>query len=240
MNTVTTTIIVNGKTIDTATSEGAFVIATASGSAGERKLMKAAWLLLLVIMSGCAEITLDEIRPIAADWCRQERGGEPGCVDAQIDAIRHLRELVPNRAQREQEMMKCGYAPSWWMDYTLVDRCITQRLKILARARNQPLEFEIADSAFHDTWGRAQSWIARHSGRKIQTVTDFLIETYGPQTAEPGANYFAYQVVRSPLGGERSKISISCTPTTSYYAEVASDNSHILALYVATGDKDAE
>jgi hypothetical protein len=42
-------------------------------------------------------------------------------------------------------------------------------------------------------WQRAQDWVARHSAYKLQTLTDSLIETAGP---EGGSGKLAYEITK--------------------------------------------
>jgi hypothetical protein len=42
-------------------------------------------------------------------------------------------------------------------------------------------------------WQRAQDWVARHSAYELQTVTDSLIETAGP---EGGSGKLAYEITK--------------------------------------------
>lgn len=95
--------------------------------------------------------------------------------------------------------------------------------------------FEMDDGGIKDAWGRAQSWVALNSKLKIQTATDYLIETYGPQASEGNINIFAYQIVRTPLGGSRSKITVTCVPANPYEHDAAQRTADQLARYIQTG-----
>ena len=60
-------------------------------------------------------------------------------------------------------------------------------------------------------WRSAQAWVAQHSGYKLQTVTDAVIQTYTPP------NYslsWGFQVVRQPSasGGEQLAVYPTCGP----------------------------
>jgi len=54
-------------------------------------------------------------------------------------------------------------------------------------------------------WARAVSWVSQVSTWKIQSQTDFLIETDGPGLASPRS---AFTVNRKPFGNGQYKISI--------------------------------
>lgn len=109
-------------------------------------------------------------------------------------------------------------------------------VKAYLDARNaQPTTFELADADVKDAWGRAQAWIAQNSGVKIQTATDYLIETYGTQLAGITETVFAYQVTRAPLGGGRSQISVKCTAPRMGWNDTALENAKTLALFMVTG-----
>jgi hypothetical protein len=55
----------------------------------------------------------------------------------------------------------------------------------------------------NDAWRRAQVYVASHSGYKIQTATDSIIQTFGPADSSPD---IAFQVTRQPMGGGREQI----------------------------------
>ncbi len=95
--------------------------------------------------------------------------------------------------------------------------------------------FQVDDSSIKDVWGRGQSWIALHSKLKIQTATDYLIETYGTQASNYDVDTFAYRVVRSPLGSGRSQIDISCVAANMFYGSAAAVHANELADYMRAG-----
>lgn len=75
----------------------------------------------------------------------------------------------------------------------------------------QPLRFDVPKAEALDAWGRAQAFVSQHSGMKIQTATDFVLETYNPTfmpTAPTmfgppeslGTVTFGYKASRSPAG----------------------------------------
>lgn len=55
-------------------------------------------------------------------------------------------------------------------------------------------------------WRRAQLWISRNSGYKLQVISDTVLETYG---ARPGSTSWAFGATREPLGDGREQIELS-------------------------------
>ena len=52
-------------------------------------------------------------------------------------------------------------------------------------------------------WQRAQAWVANNSGYRLQTVTDTVIETYGPEATRTG---LAFRVTKVPDDKEGARI----------------------------------
>lgn len=97
-----------------------------------------------------------------------------------------------------------------------------------------PLEFEIDKTDVGDAWGRAQSFISKNSSMKMQTVTDYVLETYNPTDA----GSFAYKVTKTPLK-EKVQISVQCNvywDSFQWHRDDANRNAHILAYYISTGE----
>ena len=67
-------------------------------------------------------------------------------------------------------------------------------------------------------WQRAQAWVANNSGYRLQTVTDVVIETYGPVSTQTG---LAFRITKVPDDKEGARIFVipscanvfGCTPT---------------------------
>jgi hypothetical protein len=59
-------------------------------------------------------------------------------------------------------------------------RLTSEEESYLEKANAFPLEFVIPKSQADDAWGRAQSFIAKYSDMKLQTATDFILQTYNP------------------------------------------------------------
>ncbi|HEC87932.1 MAG TPA: hypothetical protein ENI52_01290 [Thermoplasmata archaeon] len=116
--------------------------------------------------------------------------------------------------------------------------CVSASLKgmtpeaqdFLNKARKFPLNFNVAKSEEYNTWGRAQSFVAKVSSMKIQIVSDFIIETYNPSHYQYG-----YRIVKTPLN-DSIQISVLCIPGEYANTQLASDYAHICAYFIKTGD----
>lgn len=115
----------------------------------------------------------------------------------------------------------------------------------LAEIAKQPLQFNVPKADGNDSWGRAQSFIAQHSGMKIQTASDYAIQTYNAQLDTAGAIppslgsvTYGYNISRSPIG-DKYAFDVNCTGPFHgmYQAEInkaAARNAHALAYFIAT------
>lgn len=97
------------------------------------------------------------------------------------------------------------------------------------KAKVHPTSFMISKDQGADVWGRAQSFISEHSSVKLQTTTDYVIETYNPQYG------YGYKVTKAPSGQE-FKITVNCLSGDFLNHLRAEDNAHILAHYLKTGE----
>lgn len=108
----------------------------------------------------------------------------------------------------------------------------TDQQVALDKAMAFPLDFEIDKTDGTDAWGRAQSFISKYSPMKLQTVTDYVLETYN------SVDYaFSYNVTKAPLK-DKYQITVQChVPSDSWqwHKDDANRNAHILAYYIATG-----
>ena len=102
----------------------------------------------------------------------------------------------------------------------------------LEKAKAFPLEFTIPKSEADEAWGRAQSFIGRFSSMKLQTVTDFVIQTYNPRSTDVD---FGYYVTKTPMG-DKVQITVQCNTGNVFAEEDANNNAHILAYYIKTGE----
>ena len=94
-----------------------------------------------------------------------------------------------------------------------------------------PLTFKVPKEQANDVWGRIQSWIGKYSSMKIQTATDFVIETYNP----PGSEVkYGYSATKTPLGDE-VEFEVKCFCGNIFAGTQVERNAHILAYYALTG-----
>ena len=103
----------------------------------------------------------------------------------------------------------------------------------LARAMAAPLTFTVPKDNSDEAWSRVNSFIAKYSTMKIQTASDYIIETFNPIN---NFHAFGYTANRMTKGDE---VEISVTGTW-YWGQkkAATRNAHILALYAVTGELD--
>lgn len=102
----------------------------------------------------------------------------------------------------------------------------------LNEVKNFPLEFYVSKEEVNNAWGRAQSWIARFSDMKIQTVTECVIQTYNP-TGDIGGQW-GYYVTKTPIE-DKFQISVRCIGSNPFLVSNQKLNAHILAYYIKTG-----
>ena len=114
----------------------------------------------------------------------------------------------------------------------------------LAEIEKEVLEFDLPKDQANDAWGRAQSWVAQYSPMKIQTATDFVLQTYNPPM-DGGYEitkiqvYYGYEVSRAPMG-DKVKFRVVCNPSGYYYKKdviqaSATRNAKMLAHHIRTG-----
>lgn len=101
----------------------------------------------------------------------------------------------------------------------------------LDAAMIHPTTFTIPKSASGDAWGRAQSWIGKYSSMKIQTVSDYVIETYNPTKNELD---YGYSVTKTPTT-DSVEIEVKCASGNMFDGASAVQNAHLLAYFVDTG-----
>ena len=101
----------------------------------------------------------------------------------------------------------------------------------LARAMATPLTFTVPKDKSDEAWGRVNSFIARYSTMKIQTASDYIIQTYNPTDKFNAYGYTANRMTK----GDAVEISVDCVYVESYQKQ-AIRNAHLLAHYAATGE----
>ena len=101
------------------------------------------------------------------------------------------------------------------------------------RAMMPPLSFSVANDKVADLWGKAQVWITQYGSMKIQTVTDYIIQTYNAVGGY--IPRYAYSITRTPMG-ESSQISINCSSNNMFAKSQVVQNAHVLSHYLQTGE----
>jgi len=98
------------------------------------------------------------------------------------------------------------------------------------KINDMPLTFTIAKENSEDAWSRVQGFINKYSSMKIQTASDYTIETYNPT----GVN-FGYRASRMNIGDE-VEFTVSCYCGNMFMGKQANQNAHVLALFALTSD----
>jgi hypothetical protein len=102
----------------------------------------------------------------------------------------------------------------------------------LKRVQSTPLRVSVHLDEDQQAWGRAQTFVAKYSPFRIQTATDFVLQTYHISDRVS----WSYSITRSP-GKSDVIFEVACTPTNSFLSgDYASRNAHILAHYIKTGE----
>lgn len=101
------------------------------------------------------------------------------------------------------------------------------------RVMMSPLSFSVANDKVDDLWGKAQVWITQYGSMKIQTVTDYIIQTY---TAVGGyVPRYGYSITKTPMG-DNCQISITCQSNNMFSKKQVFQNAHVLSHYLQTGE----
>jgi hypothetical protein len=98
-------------------------------------------------------------------------------------------------------------------------------------ALSHPTTFSLPKAEADAAWGRAQSFVGRHSNMKLQIATDYVLQTYNPTGS---AVLFGYDCSRSPMG-DSVTFTVTGTYGNMFSRESAVENAHYLAYYIATG-----
>lgn len=129
---------------------------------------------------------------------------------------------------------------AWFLPFVVVSvsGCSTALIGVseqekgeLAQAMYCPLIFDVSKAEADDAWGRAQTFVARFSTMKIQTATDYVLQTYNP--AGSGINY-GYSISRTPMG-ENMEMEVQCLCDNPFVGKDRDINAHIAAYYIRTG-----
>ena len=103
---------------------------------------------------------------------------------------------------------------------------------LLDRALAFPTDFTVDRKDAGDAWGRAQSFVGRFSSMKLQTASDFVIQTYNPGDGDVA---YGYNVTKTPAGDD-VQFDVRCGSGNMFAVGEASKNAHILAYYMKTGE----
>lgn len=100
---------------------------------------------------------------------------------------------------------------------------------VLETAMGAPLTVVLEKPQADEAWTRVQVFIAKHSGMKIQTSTEFLIETYNPTRGSVG-----YKATRAPATGGKVELSVMAFASGDFMSVCAERNGRLLAHYAQT------
>jgi hypothetical protein len=79
------------------------------------------------------------------------------------------------------------------------------QIEIISKAKTDTRSIVCEGSACGEYWAKAQVWISKHSGYKVQTQTESVIETFGPiYDIDPMTCGFS--ITKEPVGGGKFKI----------------------------------
>ena len=88
-------------------------------------------------------------------------------------------------------------------------------------------------------WGRAQSFIGKYSSEKLQTATDYILETTLPgqhETSFGSVSFCGYSITKTPVQ-DNFEISVKSNTGKAIARKADADmNAKILAYYIATGE----
>lgn len=108
----------------------------------------------------------------------------------------------------------------------------------LAEVVKESPDFDVDNARADEAWSRAQAFVAQRASMKIQTATDYVLETYTPQpdAFNPG---YGYRVTRAKTG-DKTKFTVLCfngnVYTPGQLAQLPARNTAMLARYIRTGE----
>lgn len=87
------------------------------------------------------------------------------------------------------------------------------QMEILSHAKTPTRSIVCEGAACGDYWAKAQVWLSKHSGYKVQTQTESVMETYGP-SYDTDPMTCGFSITKQPLGGDKFKIEFAphCFP----------------------------
>ena len=115
----------------------------------------------------------------------------------------------------------CNFPANMWIKLTPEEK------SYLDRAMAQPLTFTVKSEDSNRLWGMAQAFIGKYASMKIESASDYVIETYNPVESR-----FGYRVIRTPKK-DGDEFTITCL-YTAFLVKDAEQNAHIFAHYLLT------
>ena len=137
--------------------------------------------------------------------------------------------------------MKIGVFVIWFLIIVIFTSCTLtpdpttlEEQAYIDAVMNTPLVFSIPKEREEEVWGRIQSWIGRYSSMKIQSVSDYVIETYNPSSGEVDFGYSAIKTIVD----DNVEFEVICSCGNMFSGKEAKINAHILAYFALTGEVD--
>ncbi len=191
------------------------------------------WLALVALIGcGCQQLTSnwissggpatrEELAAAAQKWCAEMRPADAECSRAQVDAALRFRDMFPNDNKRQRVIEACSAVArpkGPWADRVAIEECGKRWLadearldEYLASLNVEPLAVTLDHDKAPMMMGRAQSFLARFGTQKIQTATEYVVETYNVGAAGNGLwNAYQCSVNRTPMEGGKDTIEARC------------------------------
>lgn len=112
-----------------------------------------------------------------------------------------------------------------------------EEMQFLQKVMEEPLTFDVPADSIEVVWSRAINFLSNYGDLKIQTVTDYYIDTYNPIPSgtlmNPQKNY-AYKINRVKMD-KSYQISVSGSANFLNGTWIE-ENLHLMAYYVRTGN----
>lgn len=100
------------------------------------------------------------------------------------------------------------------------------------RVMSQPTTFTVPTEKAEEAWSRAQQFIATLSNFRIQTSTEYVIQTYMMESSWPK---YGYSVTRT-ISGNNTNFVVKGYCTNMFSGDFAQYNAHALSHYMVTGE----
>jgi hypothetical protein len=106
------------------------------------------------------------------------------------------------------------------------------------KAMASPLDVNVGKNQIEDAWGRTQAFISKYSDMKLQTVSDYSIQTFNSYRIF----MYGYTATKTPTK-DGFTITVDCSSAASHTHSTEERilyavnlNAHILSYYVETGE----